>query len=338
MHSTDEPLMRVEGVERIFGGGRKLFGGHRAGVHAVQDVSLDIMPGETLGIVGESGCGKSTLARMLVGLDQPTGGSIRFKGRDIADTLRKDFNGLARNIQYVFQDPVSSLNPRKTIRSILEAPLKHLLGLGRKERAERLQTLMDAVNLRPEFLERYPHEFSGGQAQRIGIARALAADPELIVLDEPVSALDVSVQAQVINLLADLKARFGLTYVFISHDLSVVESVSDRVAVMYFGRLAELGPARALFADPRHHYTRLLLDSVPAPGKPIVAPEGSEGDLPDPYDPPAGCAFAPRCPAADDLCRSQRPAIDAGAVDGAHLAACFHPPLLTGETAGDGQA
>lgn len=324
-------LIEIDAVERVFGGGRTLFGGHKPGVHAIQLVSLEVRPGETLGIVGESGCGKSTLARMLVGLDKPTGGAIRFKGEDVAEAARRDFGALARRVQYVFQDPVSSLNPRKTIRAILEAPLIHLLGLGRSERRERLAELMDAVNLRPEFLERYPHEFSGGQAQRIGIARALAASPELIVLDEPVSALDVSVQAQVLNLLDDLKARFGLTYVFISHDLSVVESVSDRVAVMYFGRLAEIGPSKAIFADPRHHYTRLLLDSVPVPGRPVLAPEDGNAELPDPYDPPPGCAFAARCPAADDLCRSTRPSLEEGAVDKEHLAACFHPPLLTGE-------
>lgn len=335
MPDDKAPLIEIDAVERVFGGGRTLLGRHRPGVHAVQQVSLNVRHGETLGIVGESGCGKSTLARMLVGLDRPTGGAIRFMGDDIAEAARKDFNALARRVQYVFQDPVSSLNPRKTIRAILEAPLVHLLGLKRKQREERLTELMDAVNLRLEFLERYPHEFSGGQAQRIGIARALAARPALIVLDEPVSALDVSVQAQVLNLLDDLKARFGLTYVFISHDLSVVESVSDRVAVMYFGRLAEVGPAKAIFADPRHHYTKLLLDSAPLPGRPVLAPEAGSGELPDPYDPPPGCAFAARCPAADDLCRAQRPALDEGAMDGAHLAACFHPPLLTGEGQGN---
>jgi ABC-type glutathione transport system ATPase component len=248
-----EPLVRLENVERVFGGGRSWLGREMPGVHAVQRVTLDVEPGETLGVVGESGCGKSTLARMLVGLDTPTGGVIRFDGIDVVAAARRDFGQLARKVQYVFQDPVSSLNPRKTIREILEAPLRHLLGLDRIRRKERLAELMDAVNLRPEFLERYPHEFSGGQAQRIGIARALAAEPRLIVLDEPVSALDVSVQAQVLNLLDDLKRRFGLTYVFISHDLSVVESVSDRVAVMYFGRIAEIGPAAGIFARPLHH-------------------------------------------------------------------------------------
>ncbi|MHB2263695.1 ABC transporter ATP-binding protein [Aliihoeflea sp. PC F10.4] len=320
------PLIQLDAVKRVFGGGRSLIGRVKPANHAVQEVSLDIRQGETLGVVGESGCGKSTLARMLVGLDTPTTGQIRFKGEDIAAIARSDFNRIAQRIQYVFQDPVSSLNPRKTIRAILETPLKRLRGLGRQQRGERLNALLDAVNLRPEFLDRYPHEFSGGQAQRIAIARALAAEPELIVLDEPVSALDVSVQAQVLNLLDDLKARFGLTYVFISHDLSVVESVSDRVAVMYFGRIAEIGPARSIFANPRHHYTRLLLDSVPVPGRAVRATEGTDGELPDPYDPPIGCAFAARCPAADDLCRSKRPGLNEGAIDREHLAACYYPP------------
>lgn len=328
------PLIEMDNVERVFGGGRTVFGRQLPAVHAVQQVSLEVRPGETLGVVGESGCGKSTLARMVAGLDRPTGGTIRFKGKDLAAAAKSDFNALARQIQYVFQDPVSSLNPRKTVRAILEAPLIHLLGLKRAARRERLDELMDAVNLRAEFLDRYPHEFSGGQAQRIGIARALAASPELIVLDEPVSALDVSVQAQVLNLLDDLKDRYGLTYVFISHDLSVVESVSDRVAVMYFGRIAEIGPAKEIFARPLHHYTRLLLDSAPVPGKAVVVPEGESGELPDPYNPPAGCAFADRCPAADGQCRAERPPIETAQGGPGHLAACFHPLLSAGETGG----
>lgn len=319
------PLLELENVERRFGGGRTLFGGRRPAVHAVQSVSLVVERGETLGIVGESGCGKSTLARLVVGLDAPSGGAIRIEGDDLVARAARDPTSLATRIQYVFQDPVSSLNPRKTIRAILEAPLIHLLGMDRGRRRERLAELMDAVNLRADFLDRYPHEFSGGQAQRIGIARALAADPEIIVLDEPVSALDVSVQAQVLNLLDDLKSRFDLTYVFISHDLSVVESISDRVAVMYFGRLAEIGPAAAVFSDPRHHYTRLLLDSAPVPGKPSLIPESAETELPDPYDPPAGCAFRARCPAAQADCAASRPPLEPapGAPD--HRAACYHP-------------
>jgi len=319
-------LLSISEVERIFGGERKLFGGHTPAVHAVQGLTLDVRTGETLGVVGESGCGKSTLARLVVGLDLPTSGKITFNGEDLAALARKDRNALARKVQYVFQDPVASLNPRKTIRTILEAPLKHLTDLDAKGREERLEELLQAVNLAPEFLERYPHEFSGGQAQRIGIARALAAGPELIVLDEPVSALDVSVQAQVLNLLDDLKEQFGLTYIFISHDLSVVESVSDRVAVMYFGRMAELGPAREIFRHPLHPYTELLMRSAPAPGRQELMSEDASAELPDPYNPPPGCAFAARCARKTELCVSTRPAPDEAQGKGSgHFAACHHP-------------
>ncbi|MBC7282025.1 oligopeptide/dipeptide ABC transporter ATP-binding protein [Hoeflea sp.] len=322
---TEAPLLSIEQAEKVFGGGRTLFGRPRPAVHAVQDVSIEVRRGETLGIVGESGCGKSTLARLIVGLDAPTGGRIVFDGRDLVAEAGKDLRRLSRDVQYVFQDPVASLNPRKTIRTILEAPLIHLLGLDRNAREKRLSELMDAVNLAPEFLDRYPHEFSGGQAQRIGIARALAADPKLIVLDEPVSALDVSVQAQVLNILDGLKHTFGLTYVFISHDLSVVESVSDRVAVMYFGRIVEVGPARAMFRRPGHPYTHLLLDSAPAPGRRVLVSEDANTELPDPYNPPPGCAFYARCPRGTDLCNAKIPQLEAVSGDETHRAACFHP-------------
>ncbi|MEC5288973.1 oligopeptide/dipeptide ABC transporter ATP-binding protein [Aurantimonas sp. C2-6-R+9] len=323
---SDRTLLAIADVAKIFGGGQTLFGGRKPAVHAVQSLSLDVKKGETLGIVGESGCGKSTLARLMVGLDLPTAGRITLDGRDLVAEAKRDRRALARQVQYVFQDPVASLNPRKTIRTIIEAPLIHLVGLKGDARAARLDELMAAVNLAPEFLERYPHEFSGGQAQRIGIARALAAGPELIVLDEPVSALDVSIQAQVLNLLDDLKDRFGLTYVFISHDLSVVESVSDRVAVMYFGRIAELGLARSVFAAPRHPYTDLLMRSAPAPGRHDLIPEDANTELPDPYNPPPGCAFYARCPNATDVCRSRPPALDTIPGGGAdHLVACYHP-------------
>lgn len=322
---TAQPLLELHDTSRIFGGGRTLFGTQLPQVHAVQNITLDVRMGETLGIVGESGCGKSTLARMVVGLDAPTSGTITFDGEDLVSNVKNYPHALARQIQYVFQDPIASLNPRKTIRAILEAPLKHLLHMSAAERANRQVELVEAVNLAPEFLDRYPHEFSGGQAQRIGIARALAADPKLIVLDEPVSALDVSVQAQVLNLLDELKERFELTYIFISHDLSVVECVSDRVTVLYFGRIAETATAKDLFAEPRHPYTKLLLDSAPAPGRKSLAADDANTELPDPYNPPQGCAFAARCPRATSICTQEHPPLGADPKNPSHLAACYHP-------------
>ncbi|MBK5926755.1 oligopeptide/dipeptide ABC transporter ATP-binding protein [Rhodobaculum claviforme] len=310
--------LKTEGLACAFPVGKRLIGPPRALLHAVHSTDLRVHTGETLGIVGESGCGKSTLARMLVGLQPPTGGRIEIEG---AALDRADPAAFGRRIQYVFQDPVSSLNPRKTIRQILEVPLRHLHGMGRAARAARIDEIFAAVNLRPEFLDRYPHEFSGGQAQRIGIARALAAAARILILDEPVSALDVSVQAQVLNLLADLKAEFGLTYIFISHDLAVVEAVSDRIAVLYFGAVVEEGPATRVFATPRHPYTRLLADSAPQVGRPLGG-EGA-GELPDPLDPPPGCAFAGRCARATERCTTQTPRLRALEED--HLAACHHP-------------
>lgn len=321
-------LLQVENLQRRFGGGYTLLRQPKPVLHAVQGVEFSLFPGETLGIVGESGCGKSTLARMLVGLDRPSGGRISLDEEEISSW---DTHQLARHLQYVFQDPVSSLNPRKTIRQILEMPMVHLLGKSRPARAQALGELMDAVSLRAEFLDRYPHEFSGGQAQRIGIARALAAEPRIIVLDEPVSALDVSVQAQVLTLLASLKARFGLTYVLISHDLAVVESVSDRVAVMYFGRIVELGHSTSLFAAPRHPYTRLLFDSAPVPGQRRVRDEEKAVELPDPYRPPEGCPFAPRCGRVMERCRVELPSLRELQEGG--WVACHNPePFLTGGT------
>jgi oligopeptide/dipeptide ABC transporter ATP-binding protein len=273
-------------------------------VTAVNAVSLKIKPGETFGLVGESGCGKSTLAKMLVGLLKPTSGRIIIDG-EIFD--KSDPKVFGKKIQYVFQDPISSLNPRKTISQIIEAPLKNLHGMKRPNRDARIKELFDAVNLRLDFLDRYPHEFSGGQAQRIGIARALAAEPKILVLDEPVSALDVSIQAQVLNLLEELKEKFGLTYFFISHDLSVVEAVSDRVAVMYFGSIVEVGTAKEIFSKPKHPYTKLLADSAPVIGKPLTLNEKSGYELPDILNPPIGCAFSERCVFAKELCSKETP-------------------------------
>jgi len=315
--------LRIRDLDKRFGGGRTLLGRERPAVHAVEAASLDVANGETLGVVGESGCGKSTLARMIVGLLPPTNGTIEIEGTDYAKVAGRDPAAFGKVIQYVFQDPLSSLNPRKSIRRILEAPLRLLHRMDAPARAARIDEILDAVNLRREFLDRYPHEFSGGQAQRIGIARALAAAPRILVLDEPVSALDVSVQAQVLNLLQRLKDEFDLTYLFISHDLAVVEAVADRVAVMYFGRIVELAPAEEIFARPRHHYTELLARSAPVVGRPLAAPEGDDAELPDPLNPPPGCAFARRCPAATDICRTTRPEFeDHGR---GHYAACHHP-------------
>ena len=311
--------LELTDLSKTFPVSRNLLGRTTASVKAVHPVSLEVSRGETLGIVGESGCGKSTLARMLVGLLEPTTGTIKIQG-DALDT--SDAAKFGKRIQYVFQDPISSLNPRKTIRQIMEAPLKQLHRMPRAQRNARIADIFTSVNLREEFLDRYPHEFSGGQAQRIAVARALAADAKILILDEPVSALDVSVQAQVLNLLADLKAQLGLTYLFISHDLAVVEAVSDRVAVLYFGSVVEIGEASDVFRAPRHPYTKLLADSAPVVGRKLAAPESSETELPDPLNPPQGCAFAARCPLASDLCRSTVPRLDENS--GA-LVACHHP-------------
>lgn len=312
--------LKVTALTKTFPVGKRLFGPPKALVRAVQPLTLTVQKGETLGIVGESGCGKSTLARMLVGLLPPTSGHIELNGAPVDNADPAEFG---KKIQYVFQDPISSLNPRKTIREIMEAPLKHLHGMDRPARMDRIREIFAAVNLREEFLERYPHEFSGGQAQRIGIARALAADARILILDEPVSALDVSVQAQVLNLLADLKAEFGLTYLFISHDLAVVEAVSDRVAVLYFGAVVEIGPAEEVFAKPQHPYTKLLAESAPVVGRTLKAPEGRETELPDPLNPPIGCAFAARCAFATDICRKETPILK-GAKASTQVA-CFIP-------------
>ena len=312
--------LKLTGLSKSFPVGKRLLGPPKAMVHAVQPVDLTVRTGETLGIVGESGCGKSTLARMLVGLLPPSTGEIEIDGAPLDRTNPAAFG---KRIQYVFQDPISSLNPRKTIRQIMEAPLKNLHSMAPDARADRIRDIFTAVNLREEFLDRYPHEFSGGQAQRIGIARALAADAKILVLDEPVSALDVSVQAQVLNLLADLKTKFSLTYLFISHDLAVVEAVSDRIAVLYFGAVVEVGPAAGVFANPRHPYTKLLGDSAPLVGRALRAPGGHETELPDPLNPPEGCAFRARCPQALETCAREVPDLNATPETG--QVACFNP-------------
>ncbi|MCP4401256.1 MAG: ATP-binding cassette domain-containing protein, partial [bacterium] len=312
-------ILSVNNLNRVFPLRRSWFGGKRHSVYAVTDVSLGIKKGQTVGIVGESGCGKSTLAKMIVMLDRPTAGSIRFQGQELRDFRGKEKKQFRSKVQFVFQDPLSSLNPRKTIRQILDTPLKHLTDKSPQERRQRVEELMSLVNLRPEFLERHPHEFSGGQSQRIGVARSIAASPELVVLDEPVSALDVSVQAQVLNLLRELKASQNLTYIFISHDLAVVENICNVVAVMYLGRIVEIGPRDKLFAAPRHPYTHILLSSVPVPGEKPEDRTKPAGEPPSPTALPLGCPFEPRCPKAHARCREKNPELEE--YETAHLVA-----------------
>lgn len=312
--------LSVKHLTKHFGGGKKLLGGDKPKVHAVNNISFDVNSLETLGIVGESGCGKSTLARMLVGLIEPTSGHITIDQKDLSEYGGKDPAAFGRLIQYVFQDPISSLNPRKTISQIMQTPLRELYNIRAQEAKQRIYEIFDAVNLRHEFLERYPHEFSGGQAQRIGIARALVAKPKILILDEPVSALDVSVQAQVLNLLEDLKQEFSLTYLFITHDLAVVEAIANRVAVLYFGELVELADADKIFAQPKHPYTQLLAHSAPQIGKALHIPETEETELPNPLQPPKGCPFYKRCVKATSLCQEKKPVLEEKS--NGHFAAC----------------
>jgi peptide/nickel transport system ATP-binding protein/oligopeptide transport system ATP-binding protein len=303
-------------------------------VRAVDGVSFDVMRGETLGIVGESGCGKSTTARLLLRLLDPTSGSIEYEGRDIARLSRKQLLPLRREMQMIFQDPYSSLNPRKTVGSIIGEPyVIHGIETSEPARKKRVQELMEQVGLNPEHYNRFPYEFSGGQRQRIGVARALALKPELIVADEPVSALDVSIQAQIINLLRELQRELGLTIVFIAHDLSVVRHMCDRIAVMYLGKVVEVATADDLFDHPRHPYTGALLSAVPVPD-PVLARQRKRrvlgGDVPSPTAPPPGCRFHTRCPKAQGRCTIEEPPLEPK--EGGNIAAC-HFPLGEGEVA-----
>jgi peptide/nickel transport system ATP-binding protein/oligopeptide transport system ATP-binding protein len=315
------PLLQVSDVTKSFVAKRSAFGRPLAHVRAVDGISFGLAAGETLAVVGESGSGKSTLGRLVMRLLDPDSGQLVVEGTDVTSLDQRGLRGFRRQVQMIFQDPFASLNPRMTVGQILAEPLKLHDVVPRAERRERVAELLRQVGLQPAQAARYPHEFSGGQRQRIVIARALAVEPKVIVCDEAVSALDVSIRAQILNLLEELQERLGLAYIFISHDLSVVRHVADRIAVMYLGRIVEIGPAEAVFDNPRHPYTRALLSAIPV-ADPAARRDRLkvEGEIPSPLNPPSGCHFRTRCPFAQDLCREARPPLDDGG--DCHAAAC----------------
>ena len=314
LRDTDDVLVRVENmvVEFPISGGT---------VHAVSNVSFDLVEGETLGIVGESGCGKSTTARATIQLPKPTSGSVYFRGQDITKLSGEELRKMRPEFQMIFQDPISSLNPRRTVHEIIAEGLK-VWGENDSWTLDTIEDLMESVGIDPRYGERKPHQFSGGQCQRISIARALVLDPKVIICDEPVSALDVSVQAQILNLLEDMKARYGVSLMFISHDLSVVKNISDRVMVMYMGKTCEIADSDDLFEKPTHHYTRALMAAIPG-AEALVEEQTLDGELPSAINPPAGCRFNTRCPAATDECRTEEPQLREVSVG--HFVACHHP-------------
>ena len=320
------PLLEVRDLKMHFPITRGIIFQRQVGaIKAVDGLDFTMTKGETLGLVGESGCGKSTTGRAILQLYRPTGGNVVFEGTDLTDTKGEDLRKMRRRMQMIFQDPYASLNPRMTVGSIIGEPLEvHGIGSTRKERQERVQELLKTVGLNPYFVNRYPHEFSGGQRQRIGVARALAVNPAFIVCDEPISALDVSIQAQIINLLEDLQDELGLTYLFIAHDLSVVRHISDRIAVMYLGKIVELADRDELYENPMHPYTQALLSAVPIPD-PVIENQRKrmilEGDVPSPANPPKGCNFSTRCPRVMDVCRQQDPPFKE--YKPGHFAACY---------------
>ena len=320
-----EVLLEVRDLVKHFTVGGGLFGGRAGTVRAVEGVSFTLRRGETLGLVGESGCGKTTTGRCILQLERPTSGQVIFEGRDLGTMSDTDLRSMRRRMQVIFQDPYASLNPRMTVGQILAEPLAvHGVVPDRQRRRERVRDLLSRVGLLPQHADRYPHQLSGGQRQRVGIARALAVEPSLIVCDEPVSALDVSIQAQIINLLEDLQSEFGLTYLFIAHDLAVVRHISDRVAVMYLGKMVEIADRRELYDKPLHPYTKALLAAVPIPDPALEARRVHSvlvGEVPSPLNPPSGCVFHPRCPIAIDRCRGEVPPLRE--VTPGHWAACL---------------
>jgi oligopeptide transport system ATP-binding protein len=321
-----QPLVQVKNLKMHFPITRGIIFQRQVGaIKAVDGIDFTMTRGETLGLVGESGCGKSTTGRAILQLYRPTAGEVFFDGVELTKTKGEELRKMRRRMQMIFQDPYASLNPRMTVGSIIGEPLEvHNIGSNKKERQERVQELLKTVGLNPYFVNRYPHEFSGGQRQRIGVARALAVNPAFIVCDEPISALDVSIQAQIINLLEDLQAELGLTYLFIAHDLSVVRHISDRIAVMYLGKIVELADRDELYENPMHPYTQALLSAVPIPD-PVIESKRKriilEGDVPSPANPPKGCNFCTRCPKVMDICREQDPPFKEYKPN--HYAACF---------------
>lgn len=327
MADNNTPLLKVEHLHKEFPTGSGFMGGKfsKKVVSAVNDLSFEIRAGETFGLVGESGCGKSTTGRAIMHLDPPTSGKVYFEGRDISKMNKKELKAMRREMQFIFQDPYASLNPRMTIGEIISEPMV-IHGIGTpEERIERVRELLDVVGLNPEHINRYPHEFSGGQRQRVGIARSFILHPKLIICDEPVSALDVSIQAQVLNLLKDLQKQYGTAYLFIAHDLSVVQHISDRVAVMYLGKMVELSDWKSLYAEPNHPYTQALLSAVPIPDPDVQQNRKRiilAGDPPSPIDPPSGCRFHTRCPIAQAKCSEEAP--EFREIGEGHFCACHY--------------
>jgi oligopeptide/dipeptide ABC transporter, ATP-binding protein, C-terminal domain len=323
MSAEQKSLVQVRNLKKYFPVSRQLFSTQRRFIKAVDDVSFDVLEGETLGLVGETGCGKTTVARTILQLYRPTSGQVLFDGVDLASLQENDLRKMRSRMQMIFQDPYASLNPRMTVGAIIAAPLDVHTKLDQKEKRERVQELLKLVGLNPDFVNRYPHEFSGGQRQRIGIARALALNPDLVICDEPISSLDVSIQAQVVNLLEELQNRLGLTYIFVAHDLSMVRHISDRMVVMYLGKVMELADRNEIYLHPSHPYTRALMSAVPIPDpdkarnrKRIIL----KGDIPSPLNPPQGCNFNTRCPIAVERCFKEDP--DYREIKPEHWVAC----------------